>query len=57
MKVAMTPRSKNLVSIKELVKSEDKVEKTIVDELDKTFITPLDREDINRIAMQMGYFP
>jgi len=45
---------KNLVSIKELVKSEDKIEKTIVDELDKTFITPLDREDINRIAMQIG---
>lgn len=45
---------KNLVSIKELEKSGDKVEKSVIDELDKTFITPLDREDINRIAMQMG---
>lgn len=45
---------KNLVSIKELEKAGDKVEKAVVDELDKTFITPLDREDINRISMQLG---
>lgn len=45
---------KNLVSIKELEKSGDKIEKAVIDELDKTFITPLDREDINRISMQMG---
>ncbi len=45
---------KNLVSIKEFEKSGDKIEKAVVDELDKTFITPLDREDINRISMQMG---
>jgi uncharacterized protein len=45
---------KNLVSIKEIAKSGDKVEKAVIDELDKTFITPLDREDINRISMHMG---
>jgi uncharacterized protein len=45
---------KSLVMIKELEKRGDKYEKSIVEELDKTFITPLDREDINRIAMQMG---
>jgi len=45
---------KNLVSIKEFAKSGDKVEKAVIDELDLTFITPLDREDINRISMHMG---
>lgn len=45
---------KNLVCIREFEKSGYKVEKSVVDELDKTFITPLDREDINRITMQMS---
>jgi uncharacterized protein len=45
---------KNLVSIREFEKAGYKVEKTVLDELDKTFITPLDREDINRISMQMS---
>lgn len=36
--------------IKELEKVGDKIERTIIDELDKTFITPLDREDIHQIA-------
>ncbi len=42
---------KNLVCIKELTKAGDKQEKAIIDELDMTFITPLDREDINRLSM------
>jgi uncharacterized protein Yka (UPF0111/DUF47 family) len=45
---------KNFVTIKELSKSGDKLERAVTDELDKTFITPLDREDINRISMQLG---
>jgi len=42
---------KHLVTIKELEKTGDKIERAIIDELDKTFITPLDREDIHHIAM------
>lgn len=39
--------------IKEIEKVGDKIERTIIDELDKTFITPLDREDIHQIAMSV----
>jgi len=45
---------KSMITIKELEKSGNKTERALIDELDKTFITPLDREDINRIAMQMA---
>jgi uncharacterized protein Yka (UPF0111/DUF47 family) len=45
---------KNLVKIKEFEKSGDKLEKNTIDELDKTFITPMDREDILRISAGMG---
>jgi len=45
---------KNLVTIRELEKSGYKTERAVMDELEKTFITPLDREDINRIAMYMS---
>ncbi len=42
---------KKVVTIKELEKVGDKIERQIIDELDATFITPLDREDIHQIAM------
>lgn len=45
---------KNLVTIREFEKSGYKIERAVTEELDKTFITPLDREDINRISMQMA---
>jgi uncharacterized protein Yka (UPF0111/DUF47 family) len=44
---------KNLVTIKEMEKAGDKIERQIIDELDVTFITPLDREDIHHLAMIM----
>jgi uncharacterized protein Yka (UPF0111/DUF47 family) len=44
---------KKLVKIKELEKAGDKIERQVIDELDTTFITPLDREDIHLLAMSM----
>ena len=40
-----------LASIHEFEKKGDSLERKIIDELDATFITPLDREDIHHIAM------
>jgi uncharacterized protein Yka (UPF0111/DUF47 family) len=41
---------KLLVTIKEMEKAGDKIERQIIDELDTTFITPLDREDIHHLT-------
>ena len=41
---------RRLAAIKEFEKKGDAIERQIIDELDKTFITPLDREDIHHIA-------
>lgn len=47
------PVLKSLVRIKECERTGAKVERSIMEELDRTFITPLDREDIHVIAMAM----
>lgn len=44
-------RKREIAKIKELEKKGDEIEKQIVDELNKTFITPFDREDIYTIAI------
>lgn len=41
----------SIEKIKEYESKGDKIERFIIMELDKTFITPLDREDINSIAV------
>ncbi len=46
---------KHLVTIKEMEKAGDKIERQIIDELDTTFITPLDREDIHNLAMSTDH--
>lgn len=42
-----------VTQIKSLELKGDNIERHIIDELDKTFITPLDREDIQSIAMNV----
>lgn len=44
---------KRLLLIRDLENQADKVETTIIDELNKTFITPLDREDIHSLTTQI----
>jgi len=44
---------RRMAGIKEFEKKGDAIERQIVDELDKTFITPLDREDIHQIAVSI----
>jgi hypothetical protein len=44
---------KRLTTIKECESKGDVVEMTIIDELNKTFITPIDREDIHTIAINV----
>ena len=41
---------RRLAMIKEFEKKGDAIERQILDELDKTFITPIDREDIHHIT-------
>jgi predicted phosphate transport protein (TIGR00153 family) len=42
-----------LIAIKECETKGDEVERTIFDELNKTFITPIDREDIHVLAINI----
>src|SRR5207245_8021002 len=42
--------NENHAQIKKIEREADKVKHYVVEELNKTFITPLDREDISRIA-------
>lgn len=44
-------RKRGVAKIKEYEKKGDDIEKQIVDDLNKTFITPIDREDIYLIAI------
>ncbi len=44
-------RKREIAKIKEYEKKGDEIEKQIVDELNKTFITPFDREDIYTITI------
>lgn len=44
---------KRLASIKDFEHRGDKVERQIIDELNKTFITPFDREDIHTITINI----
>ncbi|MBL8025010.1 MAG: DUF47 family protein [Fibrobacteres bacterium] len=44
---------KRILEIKEVEFKGDKVEHMIIDELHKTFITPIDREDIHTIAINV----
>jgi uncharacterized protein len=43
----------NILKIKELEKKGDRIERFIIKELDQTFITPLDREDICSIVVNI----
>jgi len=42
-----------LTEIKDCESKGDKVERQIIDELGKTFITPIDREDIHTLAINV----
>ncbi len=42
-----------IISMKQCEQRGDKVERKIIDELNKTFITPFDREDIHTIAINV----
>ena len=44
---------KRLLAIRDLENQADQVETTIIDELAKTFITPIDREDIHSLTTQI----
>lgn len=44
---------KRLFSIKDCEQKGDKLEVMILDELDRTFITPIDREDIQTLTLQL----
>lgn len=44
---------KRLLTIKDCEQKGDRLEDKILDELDHTFITPLDREDIQALTLQM----
>jgi uncharacterized protein len=44
---------KELLVIKDCESNGDKVERTIIEELNKTFITPIDREDIHTLAINV----
>jgi hypothetical protein len=44
---------KELLVIKDCEQSGDVVERTIIEELNKTFITPIDREDIHTLAINV----
>jgi uncharacterized protein len=44
---------KRLYAIRDYEQKGDSVEETIIEELGRTFITPLDREDIHTLAMNM----
>jgi len=44
---------KRLFSIKDCEQKGDKLEVRILDELDRTFITPIDREDIQTMTLQL----
>jgi uncharacterized protein len=44
---------KELMVIKDCEQSGDVVERTIIEELNKTFITPIDREDIHTLAINV----
>jgi len=46
---------KRIAEVKEFEKKGDDIERKILDALDKTFITPLDREDIHHIAMGIDH--
>lgn len=45
--------SKRLLTIKDCEQKGDNLENQILDELDRTFITPLDREDIQVLTLQL----
>ncbi len=44
---------KRLYAIRDYEQKGDNIEETIIEELGRTFITPLDREDIHTLAMNM----
>jgi hypothetical protein len=44
------PNKRNARRVQELEKQADEVRRMLVDELNRTFVTPLDREDIHRLS-------
>lgn len=50
------PSSKNVVRARQLEKDADEVRRILIDELNRTFVTPIDREDIFALSRSIDDF-
>ena len=44
------PNKKNAMRVQELEREADEIQRILIDEINRTFVTPIDREDIARLA-------